>query len=480
MMKTRLGLVLVAVLALSLLTAAIAMAQSSTTGAANFGRFSLDGAPQALGSVIGYQGQLLFSGEPVNGSCDFQFSLWSAQSGPAQIGGLQSRNDVPVANGMFMVDDLDFGASAFSGDPRWLQIAVQCNADPAFTTLSPRSPIRPAPYALYSGNSDKLDGQDASAFLSASGGSLSGNLAITTGSFYNDFEIGVEGAGTWPGPYYSWFVIKDLTDPVQPLRFLVKGDTGDVAIVKNLGVGTDAPEQKLHVMGISKFEPGSGELSISTPGSWPGFIVIAPNGHRRDIRFRNEGIQLLTNDDGTLPTNENGINIDESGNVGIGTMYPAAKLDVRGTARTQVLQITGGADLAEPFEIAGAQNVRPGMVVAIDPQHEGQLRIAGQAYDPMVAGCVSGANGIQPGLVMQQEGTLASGAFPVSLTGRVYCLADASYGAIQPGDLLTSSDTPGHAMLASDYARAQGAIIGKAMSALASGRGLILVLVTLQ
>jgi hypothetical protein len=120
------------------------------------------------------------------------------------------------------------------------------------------------------------------------------------------------------------------------------------------------------------------------------------------------------------------------------------------------------------------------MVVAIDPQHPGQLRIADQAYDRTVAGCVSGANGINPGLTMQQEGTVAEGALPVALSGRVYCWADASYGSIQPGDLLTSSDTPGHAMKVADHALAQGAIIGKAMGAFNEGRGLILVLVSLQ
>ncbi len=44
----------------------------------------------------------------------------------------------------------------------------------------------------------------------------------------------------------------------------------------------------------------------------------------------------------------------------------------------------------------------------------------------------------------------------------------------------STSDTPGHVMRVSDHAQAQGAVIGKAMSALESGRGLVLVLVTLQ
>ena len=151
-----------------------------------------------------------------------------------------------------------------------------------------------------------------------------------------------------------------------------------------------------------------------------------------------------------------------------------------GTTVTKILEITGGGDLAEPFDITSPGAITPGMVVAIDPECPGQLRIADKAYDRTVAGCVSGANGINPGLTMQQDGSVADGALPVALSGRVYCRADASYGSIQPGDLLTTSDTPGHAMKVTDYTRAQGAILGKSMTSLQEGTGLVLVLVTLQ
>ncbi|KPJ99606.1 MAG: hypothetical protein AMK71_09450, partial [Nitrospira bacterium SG8_35_4] len=96
------------------------------------------------------------------------------------------------------------------------------------------------------------------------------------------------------------------------------------------------------------------------------------------------------------------------------------------------------------------------------------------------AGIVSGANGIQAGLTMHQEGTETEGEVPVALTGRAYAWADASYGPIEPGDMLTTSDTAGHAMKVGDSDRAHGTIIGKAMTSLNKGKGLVLVLVTLQ
>ena len=102
------------------------------------------------------------------------------------------------------------------------------------------------------------------------------------------------------------------------------------------------------------------------------------------------------------------------------------------------------------------------------------------AYDRTVAGVVSGANGLRPGVTMGQDGSRSIGVLPVALTGRVYVLANAANGAIEPGDLLTTSNVPGQAMKVTDHARAQGAIIGKAMESLAKGQGLILALVSLQ
>ena len=83
---------------------------------------------------------------------------------------------------------------------------------------------------------------------------------------------------------------------------------------------------------------------------------------------------------------------------------------------------------------------------------------------------------IHPNLQLSE----ADGDFPVALTGRVYVYVDAGYGEVQPGDLLTTSATPGHAMVVTGYEAAQGAILGKAMTGLTAGRGLVLVLVSLQ
>jgi len=145
---------------------------------------------------------------------------------------------------------------------------------------------------------------------------------------------------------------------------------------------------------------------------------------------------------------------------------------------TESLQITGGSDLAEPFEVN--DDVVAGMILSIDPENPGKLMAAGKAYDKCVAGIVSGAGNINTGMIMGQKGSLADGKVPVALSGRVYCLTTNTNGEIQPGDLLTTSPVQGYAMKVTNYKKAQGAIIGKAMTSPDEKTGLVLVLVTLQ
>jgi hypothetical protein len=144
------------------------------------------------------------------------------------------------------------------------------------------------------------------------------------------------------------------------------------------------------------------------------------------------------------------------------------------------ITITGGADLAEPFEISASSNELPeGAVVVIDEENPGRLKLSDRAYDERVAGVLSGANGIKPGIQLRQQGVLEHGK-NVALTGRVFVRVDTSNGSVKPGDLLTTSATPGYAMKVTNHARARGAILGKAMTGLNTGKGMVLVLVSLQ
>ena len=137
------GLVVALVLALALLT--IARSAFAT------------GTP--LGSSFTYQGVLKQSGALVNGSFDFQFSLYDSASGSLQVTGPVTKLGVNVTGGQVKAD-LDFGTSAFQGDERFLKVSVR-PAEPTegggggggpYTDLLPLQRIAPAPYALRSLN----------------------------------------------------------------------------------------------------------------------------------------------------------------------------------------------------------------------------------------------------------------------------------------------------------------------------------------
>ncbi len=139
----------------------------------------------------------------------------------------------------------------------------------------------------------------------------------------------------------------------------------------------------------------------------------------------------------------------------------------------------GHGDLAENYY--GSEDLEGGDVVVIDPDSGMALKLANKANDTAVAGIVSTAPSMKiAGRIDDDQGV------PLVIAGRTLCKVDASYGSIKPGDLLTTSPTPGYAMKASPIVingvefHRPGTIIGKALEAWNEGRGMIVVLVTLQ
>jgi hypothetical protein len=237
---------------------------------------------------------------------------------------------------------------------------------------------------------------------------------------------------------------------------------GDASIQGRLGLGT-APVENLTIAGVASYNTGMRLTGNTTGGTGMALENTSSGGHKYDL--------ISTGVADAPGAGAFGI-FDETAGAYRLTISPS------GTVTVPVLTITGGADVAEPFPLSG-DSIAEGSVVVIDEEHPGQLKLSSKAYDTRVAGIVSGANGIHPGLALHQNGKLGGGK-DVALSGRVYVLADADYGAIRPGDLLTTSDRPGYAMKVKDHARAAGAILGKAMTGLNSGKGMVLVLVTLQ
>lgn len=132
-------------------SAAPGLAQDPIPGGQAPGDFSVLAPLAPLGTGFTYQGRLSLDGAVVEGPCDFQFSLWDSAAGnTGQVGATQTFTAAPVSQGNFAISSLDFGAGAFNGQARWLQVAVRCPAGSgSYTPLEPRQPLKPAPYSLF-------------------------------------------------------------------------------------------------------------------------------------------------------------------------------------------------------------------------------------------------------------------------------------------------------------------------------------------
>ncbi len=262
-------------------------------------------------------------------------------------------------------------------------------------------------------------------------------------------------------------------DPLKNDKVMYLDDSGDI------GIRTTDPQAGLHLKG-----PGFPDsfMYLESESDQDAGIRLYESGTVKWHIFNSSaeaGLSIRSSNYSSVLFAE-----QSTGNVGIGTTSPTEKLTVRGgniliesSDGTDVLELGEGLDYAEGFDVSESTQIDSGTVLIIDADNPGKLAISTQAYDKKVAGIVAGAKGIGSGV------RLGAGGFDhdVALAGRVYCNVDATQAGVEPGDLLTTSATPGYAMKSTDYARAQGAILGKAMESLQKGqKGQILVLVTLQ
>lgn len=263
-----------------------------------------------------------------------------------------------------------------------------------------------------------------------------------------------------------------------------------------------SPDFRLDAVGDVFFGDGSDRTTVIQNGSSASLVTADAGGNMymqvgTDLTPGSSARLLITGMQAT-PVRAS---FDADGDVGIGVINPAAQLHIKGEAGqaliradidttnvfevtqtgrvvTTAVEITGGGDLVEGFETTGELK-EPGTVMIIDSEHVGRLRASSVEYDQKVAGVVSGAGGVNHGIRMGQDDVL-DGDTLLAMTGRVYVKCSAENGAIRPGDRLTTAQLLGHAMKVTDRERSVGAVIGKAMSSLEEGTGLVLVLVNLQ
>jgi len=280
---------------------------------------------------------------------------------------------------------------------------------------------------------------------------------------------GKNGSGT-RRDFGSLFVTSDdVTNGSEDSSFhlwnFVAGTEREVVTVKtgNLGVGTSTPSAAIHISANSALANPFLRMTDTASGGRTFSVgpVSSPNSF--DIHDVSAGAYRLT--------------INSSGNVGIGTTSPTAKLQVSGDV---VVDGNIGAKYQDVAEwVESGEPIEAGTVVIVDPNEVDHVIAAPIAYDTRVAGAVSR----QPGLILGERGDSKS---LVAQSGRVRIKVDAGFGAIKPGDLLVTSSTPGHAMkskpmkIGGQLMHRPGTLVGKALEGLASGKGEILVLLTLQ
>jgi hypothetical protein len=444
----------------------------------------------SVGTAFTYQGHLSDGDSSANGSYDFRFKLFNASSDGAQVGDTIKKNAVSVVDGFFTVT-LNFG-SVFSGTALYLDIGVRPAGSSTYTTLSPRQALTAAPYASYalsapwsglSGVPSGLDnGDDDTTYQAGSGLTLSADK----------FSVNFAGSGIANAASRSDHDHLGQTWENDDAILLFGGGDGVRSTAFGDGIiGNTFSSDKYggvftnisHLLGTGAGGPAL--YALSSGDGYPDIVLGGNTGTydngtiKSDPKFSTSDIVLYTNDHLHIHLDEvnanessfaikNGENntvfsVSESGNVRAdGTYYCPGPCVIQ----------NGSADFAEM--LPSVRELEPGDVLIIGS--DGLLALSTQPYQASVVGVYS----TQPGYLGGGEFMGQDGFVPLAVAGVVPVKVSAENGPIQPGDLLTTSATPGHAMRCEGVETCFGRTIGKALDGLENGKDVIRMLVVLQ
>ena len=416
----------------------------------------------AVGSKIPVQGRLTdASGNPINGTRTITFTLYDKSSGGVIL--CQDDDDVEITNGLFNAY-MDFCTSS-DINGRALYLGIQAEGD---DEMEDRQAIYPVPYAfsLKPGAVISTTGYPALHVEStnSSGRALRAYASATSGTNY-----GVVGASKSPDGYGGYFYNDEGGTGVFGRGFVGGHFTtttgfGSIGVIGEAGGGFGAGVKGVGNIlsygvwavnddNIALFVDGSGsgnaaqinggdlyvDGNISASGSKAGYVVDFAQNAGKDVLEVGDVVVVTGYSDPIL------------GQIPVMLVRKASDAGSTG--------VVGVVDRAVTFTSAQS----PAGI-----EHE-VLSAQGAEFQPLLAPQIS-----------TEEVPVSTGEYVSIVTLGAFHIVkvDASYGAIQPGDLLVSSSNPGYAMKATDPK--PGTIIGKALGALESGIGNIPILVTLQ
>jgi hypothetical protein len=217
----------------------------------------------AQGTAFTYQGQLRANNASASGSYDLTFSLFGTNTDGVAIAGPLTNSAVNISNGLFTVE-LDFG-NQFSGAPRWLEIGVRTNGSGAFTTLAPRQPLTPAPYAIMAGSASNFLGTLPPAQLS---GAYSNQVAFNNGAnVFDGTFIGQFLGSTFTGGTFTGQFIGDGSGLTGLWR--TTGNFGTTPALNFVGTTDNQPLVfKVNNVEAMRYEPTAETPNII--GGWSG------------------------------------------------------------------------------------------------------------------------------------------------------------------------------------------------------------------